>query len=270
VGVVISELSGGGVGRIEISDSYIMNFGKNGLRVEGDAANPAVRVSICNNQIGDNCHFADNTQPVIYVGANSDFITISDNMIYRANEANTPTYGIEIATASDNIVVTDNLIHGTNDANETVRNVQRGSALTRKISGNSGQVFEGQVVTLGPWIKLDLSASFGGRLAVADATAAIDLVVPRRGRVIGIAARASGNVGSIPAAAVTFQVWKNGANAGLVASNAGPSVAECFGENLAGVEFAAADQLGINVVTTAAYAPDDTLDWAVYVSIYYD
>ena len=159
---------------------------------------------------------------------------------------------------------------------KTINNPNRGPAHVRRIHSNTHQVFEGQVITIGPWIARDVPAnSTGLRLWLANEPGIINAVTQRRGKAVGLACRASDPTNPatsvVTAGTITFNVMKNDNPFGMTATRTAPGgFGEVFDEDLDGNDFAAEDQLGVRVTTSSGYLPNGTLDWVVYVSLYYD
>ena len=268
VGLRMAGASDASISRCSFSGGEIVHMGGQAVMIGVFTDD----ISITGNQFVDNAWFTDNTLPVVEIETGANNIHVTDNQIYKKTTGtypNRPRHGILVESAELSVTVANNSIKDVDTA--TISNTNRGPASTRKVHGNSGQVLEGQVVVVGPWVVQNLEAGQTDlALMLSSPPSVPTAVILRRGQVLSIAGRASGVVTSA-AGSVTFEVFKNsvGVGANLQATTTAASQSQCFKEYLDGVDFAAGDTLGVRVTTTAGYLPV-TLEWAIFLHIIYD
>ena len=156
VGIRLAASGGGLVKNFAFTGGQIFNFDQNAVRMVGNVDN----VIIANNVMFNNAiDSAEATSSQIHidaaVGTFMRNIDVSHNIIYKETTAGSlPDYGIKILSDGTHVRVQNNNIEDVGVA--TILNSSRGSAATRKISGNSGQVVEGQMRSLGPFTAANL------------------------------------------------------------------------------------------------------------------
>ena len=274
-GAILAEAaSSGTVSRSSFQSCHFSRFGRQGMNIQD--ANFDLHVMGC--QFEDNCS-AQAGESVVHIAPGVQGLTLTNNQIFKKNNAGDfatkPQHGINIASTGTKLNITNNQIDPNDLTGSPINNPNRGPAHLRRIHNNTMQVFEGQVVLVGPWIAVNVNANAGLRMTLANNAGVINTVTQRRGKAVGIACRCSDPVNAansrVTAGTITFNVMKNDNPFGMTATRTAPSsFGEVFDEDLDGNDFDAGDQLGIRLTTSSDYAPASTLEWAVYISIYYD
>lgn len=260
VGIYIDEDPGGSVRRVEVSDSQILHFGKNAVRMLAGG-----NIAIVNNQMIDNSSAAA-TESVIYLGSPEDGIAVRNNDICKelttGGFAGLPKYGIDIGTNAAVLDVRFNTAQSY--ATAAVNNPNRGSARTRRVYGNTDQVFEGSTQAIGPFSIANPATASTSQLTLA--TSGIQrITLGRRFRIVSIRVSASAALSGGTAA---FKPTLVGVPQALTFT-ANTSASSGIANNLDGIGAAATATLGVQVVTDGSYTPT-TVDFSVYVDIYYD
>jgi hypothetical protein len=279
IGILLAEsASSGDIYRVSFDNCQIIHFGKQGLNIQ----DPNFNISITGCQFEDNCAAAANESVVLISPAVNDF-QFSNNQIYKKINSGTfvgkPKYGINVLSTQPRLSIVNNQIEPNDllpaaSGGKAINNPNRGPAHVRRVHNNTTQVFEGQVVVIGPWAVLNLPAGTAAATAafLSGLTTVTAALVQRRGKVISIAARSNRAITS-GANSLVFHVYRDGSP--MTPNFDAPSIVgtttEIFNEDIDGHDFEAGNTIGVYYNTNSLiYSGGTTADWNIYLSVYYD
>lgn len=238
IGVFVQVVSSG-MYDILFSGNTINFWGGNGAFLHsGDAV-------FIENFLTDVAQFADNTVPAMRIGAGFTG-QVSRNTIRKQAATNDPNYGILIEASGAVLRVQDNDIRAGQTA--LISNSNRGSAQTRRVTGNTGQVFEGKQSFFGGFHSAaDIAATGSEVLYIGDQPSCFQVYMRRRGRVVSVSAIMSAAITS-GTATVSVQTSASTVLLSTILQNGAQGNAT---EDLDGVAFNAGIVLEMKVVSAS-------------------